>query len=215
MFILQAAFGWLSPTEERGRLPEADSWFLLGEVQSSAGWSDWRLCLHSLSGQTGRPHFHTQVLSKENLLQRPLALGTPHWKPYILPHVPPVVLHASAAHLDRVKNMLLVCNLRIIFSVAHMDSECMMANVLFLGWHCSYRENHFSVCVFWLRKLERFVFYRLITLQTASLLEWVSTTPLCLFRSVRPSPSEEGGCRGAGHWLVTGANRYFGTFYGK
>lgn len=72
MYIFQAAFGCLSLKEECGWVPEADSWFLFGEVQFSAGWPDWNLCLHSLSGQTGRPYFHTQVLSKENLLQRPL-----------------------------------------------------------------------------------------------------------------------------------------------
>lgn len=94
LYIFQAAFGWWSLKEERGWVPEADSWFLFREVQFRAGRPAWNLCLHSLSVQTGRPYFHTQVLSKENLLQRPLAEGTTQWKPNSL-----LLLHASAGHI--------------------------------------------------------------------------------------------------------------------
>lgn len=40
------------------------------------------------------------------------------------------------------------CNLKVIFSSAHMDSECMIANVLyFLSWHYSLQGNLASLCV--------------------------------------------------------------------
>lgn len=73
IFSRQRLAEYIYVIEERGWVPTADSCFLFVEVQSSAAQPDWNLCLHSLSGQTGRPYFHTQVLSKENLLQRPLA----------------------------------------------------------------------------------------------------------------------------------------------
>lgn len=73
IFSSQRLAQYIYVMEESGRVPTADSCFLFVEVQSSAAQPDWNLCLHSLFGQTGRPYFHTQVPSKENLLQRPLA----------------------------------------------------------------------------------------------------------------------------------------------
>jgi len=65
-------------------------------------------------------------------------------------------------------------NVKVIFFSAHMHSERTIANILcILSWHYSPSagEFGFSVCVIWLRELEKLVFSRLLTLQTASPLE--------------------------------------------
>ncbi|KAG7489950.1 hypothetical protein JOB18_024357 [Solea senegalensis] len=53
------------------QLPRLTHGFCVERSSPTAARPDCSPCLHSLSGQTGRPYFHTQVLSKENLLQRP------------------------------------------------------------------------------------------------------------------------------------------------
>lgn len=122
-----------------------------------------------LLGQTEGPYFHTQVLSKENLLQRPprlryTSVKTIHTASCCSCRVACfsctlilIIQRVSMGHYSVITVFL--SNLNVIFPSAPLDFECVIANILhFLSWHYSQQENLLSLCVIWWSEFEKLVF---------------------------------------------------------
>lgn len=160
VYIFQAAFGWLSLKEERGWVPEADSWFLFGEVQSSAGLAR----LEPLFTQPLRPDWEA-LFSHPGAFQRKPPAEAPRLRYTTLKtiHTASFLLSCCMLQLHAFIIIIQKVNMRHygISTVWHlyatekwytpsarMDSERMIANILhFLSRRYSLQVNLVSLCV--------------------------------------------------------------------